>query len=76
VTQTRLAETVGIGQGTLSNYENGVRDIPVRTLLALLEALGVGVGEFAVGVPDLLVLEDSESIGTVRGLVATGLGRG
>ncbi len=72
VPQQRLAEVAGITQGAASNYENGVREIPMRTLLAMLDEMDIGVGEFFEGVPDLLVVGDSADIGTVRRLIATG----
>jgi transcriptional regulator with XRE-family HTH domain len=43
LTQARLAERAGIGQGALSNIEKGRRDFTVSTLVRLCSALGVPV---------------------------------
>lgn len=39
--QYEVARAIGIPQGTLSHYECGVREIPLRTVLEVARALGV-----------------------------------
>jgi transcriptional regulator with XRE-family HTH domain len=41
MTQAELAWHSGITQAALSNYENGKRDIPVRSLISLARVLGI-----------------------------------
>ena len=44
-TQADVAWRAGITQAALSNYENGKRDIPLRSLLALSDALEIAPAE-------------------------------
>ena len=44
-TQTDVAWMSGITQAALSNYENGKRDIPLRSLLALSGVLEISPAE-------------------------------
>lgn len=44
-TQADVAWLSGITQAALSNYENGKRDIPLRSLLALSEVLAIRPAE-------------------------------
>jgi transcriptional regulator with XRE-family HTH domain len=45
ITQTQLAETLGISQSTMNAYELGDRRVPVSALLPLARVLGVGLEE-------------------------------
>ena len=72
VSQQRLADAAGLSQGSISNYEYGVRDIAVVSLLAILDYMEVSVGEFFAGVPALLVLRESEDVDIARALIAEG----
>ncbi|MDR0249767.1 MAG: helix-turn-helix domain-containing protein [Burkholderiales bacterium] len=45
VTQTQLAETLGVSQQTIQSYEVGRRRIQVDSLPSLAEVLGVSVEE-------------------------------
>lgn len=47
MSQATLADLTGITQSTLSNYENGKRDLPVSTLLKLAEHLDVDLEDLA-----------------------------
>lgn len=47
MSQATLADLTGITQSTLSNYENGKRDLPVSTLLRLAEHLDVDLEDLA-----------------------------
>ena len=46
LTQTQLAEQLGIAQQTMAHYEGGNLRISVATLLATAEALNVSVDDF------------------------------
>ncbi len=46
LTQTQLAEQLGIAQQTMAHYEGGSLRISVATLLAAAEALNVSVDDF------------------------------
>lgn len=46
LTQTQLAEQLGIAQQTMAHYEGGTLRISVATLLATAEALNVSVDDF------------------------------
>jgi transcriptional regulator with XRE-family HTH domain len=58
LSQADVARSAGITQASLSNYENGKRDMPLSTLLGLTSALNVGLGE-VLDVPDVIVVRDS-----------------
>lgn len=47
MSQATLAELTGITQSTLSNYENGKRDLTVSTLLRLAERLDIDLEDLA-----------------------------
>lgn len=47
MSQATLADLTAITQSTLSNYENGKRDLPVSTLLKLAEHLDVDLEDLA-----------------------------
>src|SRR5687768_15539472 len=57
-TQDALARAVGITQATLSNYETGKREVPLRPALSLAGALDVTLGEI-LGTSEAIVLRDS-----------------
>ena len=75
VSQKRLAEVAGKTQGAVSNYENGVRDIALVNLIAMLDDIDVSLAEFMAGVPEFLVLEDADDIRIATKLIADGLDR-
>ena len=70
VSQERLAEVAGITQGAVSNYERGGGDFKMVNLLAILDHFDISLAEFMVGVPELLVLEDSAAIELATKLIA------
>lgn len=45
ITQTHLADKLGIHKSTLSKYEKGMRNIPMEDIPAIAEGLGMGVEE-------------------------------
>ena len=47
LSQATLAQLIGVTQSTLSNYENGKRDLSVSILLKLTEYLDVDVEDLA-----------------------------
>lgn len=47
MSQAALAELTGVTQSTLSNYENGKRDLSVSTLIRLAEKLDVDLEDLA-----------------------------
>ena len=72
VSQQRVAEAVGLTQGSIFNYEHGFRDIPVVNLIAILDHFDISLAEFMAGVPQLRVLDDSADIGIAKRLIADG----
>lgn len=46
LSQKQLAEKAGIGQQTISNWENGIREPLWSNLLALAQALEVSLDDF------------------------------
>lgn len=50
ITQTQLAETLGVSQPTMNAYELGQRRVPVSALPTLAKALGVSLEEL-IGEP-------------------------
>ena len=62
LSQADVARTAGITQASLSNYENGKRDMPLSTLLGVTGALNVSLGD-VLDVPDVIVVRDS-ALGT------------
>ncbi len=75
VSQQAAARVAGLTQGSISNYEHGLRDIAVVDLLTILDELHVSLAEFMAGVPAFLVLEDAGDIGIATKLIADGLDR-
>ena len=45
LTQERLAELVGLRQGSISNYERGRRELLISIALRICEALDIPLGE-------------------------------
>lgn len=58
LSQADVARQAGITQASLSNYENGKRDLPLTTLLHLTRALNVSLGDL-LETPDVIVVRDS-----------------
>lgn len=63
--QAWLAEAIEITQGSISNYEAGLRDIPVNLLLSALAALEYDAGQFFDDLPGL-ISPDGEIQAAVR----------
>ncbi|MEX2445987.1 MAG: helix-turn-helix transcriptional regulator [Dehalococcoidia bacterium] len=59
LSQAEVAKRSGITQASLSNYENGKRDLPLSTLVGVAGALNVSIGEL-LDMPDVIVVRDSE----------------
>lgn len=58
LSQAEVARKAGITQASLSNYENGKRDMPLSTLLGVAAALNVSLGDL-LDLPDVIVVRDS-----------------
>jgi transcriptional regulator with XRE-family HTH domain len=58
MSQADVARQTGITQASLSNYENGKRDMPLSTLLGVAASLNVSVGDL-LDLPDVIVVRDS-----------------
>ena len=58
LSQAEVARGAGITQASLSNYENGKRDLPLSTLLGVSSALDVTVGEL-LDTPEVIVVRES-----------------
>lgn len=58
LSQANVARRAGITQASLSNYENGKRDMPLSTLVGVASALEVSLGDL-LELPDLIVIRDS-----------------
>ncbi len=58
LSQAEVARLAGITQASLSNYENGKRDLPLTTLLGVTRALNVSLGDL-LDMPDVIVVRDS-----------------
>ena len=58
LSQAEVARRAGVTQASLSNYENGKRDLPLSTLLGVAGALNVSLGEI-LDLPDMIVVRDS-----------------
>ena len=52
LTQIQVAKALGIGQGAVQKWENGVNSIPSKRLPRLAALLGVSVAELAEALPD------------------------
>jgi transcriptional regulator with XRE-family HTH domain len=49
LTQTQLADKVGVSQQIIASYENGKRNFPVGRLLEVAEALNISASELLTG---------------------------
>lgn len=58
LSQANVARRAGITQASLSNYENGKRDMPLSTLVGVASALNVSLGDL-LELPDVIVVRDS-----------------
>ena len=58
LTQSQLSRAASIGQASLSNYENGKRDLPLATVVRLSGALGISIGDL-LEVPAIMVIRDA-----------------
>lgn len=58
LSQADVARRAGITQASLSNYENGKRDMPLSTLMGVAAALNVSLGDL-LELPDVIVVRDS-----------------
>lgn len=58
LSQAEVARLAGITQASLSNYENGKRDLPLSTLLGVARALNVSLGDL-LDLPDVIIVRDS-----------------
>lgn len=58
MSQADVARQTGITQASLSNYENGKRDMPLSTLLGVAASLNVSLGDL-LDMPDVIVVRDS-----------------
>lgn len=76
LSQAEVARVAGITQASLSNYENGKRDLPLTTLLGVAGALNVSVGDL-LELPDVIVVRDSvlgRAVEQLQTRVPTGVG--
>jgi transcriptional regulator with XRE-family HTH domain len=58
LSQADVARHAGITQASLSNYENGKRDMPLSTLVGVASALNVSLGDL-LELPEVIVVRDS-----------------
>ena len=58
LSQADVARGAGITQASLSNYENGKRDMPLSTLVGVAAALNVSLGDL-LELPDVIVVRGS-----------------
>jgi len=58
LSQADVARDAGITQATVSNYEKGVREVPLSTLLALARILNLSLGDLLES-PEVIVVRDS-----------------
>ncbi|MBM3140688.1 MAG: helix-turn-helix transcriptional regulator [Chloroflexi bacterium] len=58
LSQAEVARQTGITQASLSNYENGKRDLPLSTLLGVAAALNVSLGDL-LDITEVIVVRDS-----------------
>jgi len=58
MSQADVARHAGITQASLSNYENGKRDMPLSTLIGVAGALNVSLGDL-LDLPEVIVVRDS-----------------
>ena len=67
LTQSQLSRAARIGQASLSNYENGKRDLPLATVVRLSGALGISIGDL-LEVSAIMVIRDAGMGQAVRQL--------
>ncbi len=70
LTQGELSRAVRIGQASLSNYENGKRELPLAVAVNLAGALGVSLGDL-LEIPGILVIRDARMGRAVRTLAGS-----
>ena len=58
LSQAEVAREASITQASLSNYENGKRDLPLSTLVGVAGALNVSLGDL-LDLPDMIIVRDS-----------------
>lgn len=58
LSQVDIARRAGVTQASLSNYENGKRDMPLSVLVGVASALNVSLGDL-LEVPEVIVVCDS-----------------
>lgn len=58
LSQADVARGAGITQASLSNYENGKRDMPLSTLVGVASTLNVSLGDL-LELPEVIVVRDS-----------------
>ena len=68
LSQAEVARGAGITQASLSNYENGKRDLPLSTLLGVSSALDVTIGEL-LDTDEVIVVRESRLGRAVQELV-------
>lgn len=68
LSQAEVAREAGITQASLSNYENGKRDLPLSTLVGVAGALNVSLGDL-LDLPDMIIVRDSRLGRAVEQLV-------
>jgi transcriptional regulator with XRE-family HTH domain len=68
LSQADVARQAGITQASLSNYENGKRDLPLSTLVGVAGALNVSLGDL-LDLPDMIIVRDSRLGRAVEQLV-------
>ena len=74
--QAEVARLAGITQASLSNYENGKRDLPLSTLIGVAAALNVSIGDL-LDLPDVIVVRDSvlgQAVEQLQTRVPVGIG--
>ena len=74
--QAEIARLAGITQASLSNYENGKRDLPLSTLIGVAAALNVSIGDL-LDLPDVIVVRDSvlgQAVEQLQTRVPVGIG--
>ncbi len=70
LTQGELSRAVKIGQASLSNYENGKRELPLGVAVNLAGALAISLGDL-LDIPGILVVREASMGGAVRALAAS-----
>ena len=68
LSQAEVAREAGITQASLSNYENGKRDLPLSTLVGVAGALNVSLGDL-LDLPEMIIVRDSRLGRAVEQLV-------